>query len=45
MEEQKKYCFVCGKELTGHQTKFCSKKMYGIGKTRIQNMYCVWENI
>lgn len=28
----KKYCAVCGKELHGHQIKYCSKKCMGLGK-------------
>lgn len=29
---EKKYCLVCGKELTGRQKKFCSKTCMGLGK-------------
>lgn len=30
--DDKKYCAVCGAELTGQQTKYCSKKCMGLGK-------------
>lgn len=29
---EKKYCLVCGKELTGRQKKFCSKRCMGLEK-------------
>lgn len=30
--DDKKYCVICGAELSGRQTKYCSKKCMGLGK-------------
>ena len=32
MSDEKKYCLICGKELTGRQKKYCSKKCMGLSK-------------